>query len=319
MNKFFFGAGMVMLSVLLPLRTLAVEFSQIFVFGDSLSDTGNIFEITEGRNPPSPPYFDGRYSDGPVWVEYLALELEIGPADLTNYAFGGATTGTMNQDSNPRVIGLQQQIERFVANQTSLDPDALYIIWAGANDYLGGSASDPTQPVNQLITSIERLAERGAQTFLIANLPDLGELPATLNGERSPTLTTLSDRHNQGLVVRLNALSQARSPDVNIIVLDVNTLFEEVTANPEGFGFADVTRACLAIQCQNPGEFLFWDDIHPTTAAHQQIAALALSALQPANVDDLNEPSPHITLIAGGLIFVVLSVSLVLKRKVKAS
>src|SRR5215469_5066295 len=44
----------------------------IIVFGDSLPDTGNAFEATGHREPASPPYFDGRFSNGPVWVEDFA-------------------------------------------------------------------------------------------------------------------------------------------------------------------------------------------------------------------------------------------------------
>ncbi len=71
-------------------------FDEFIVFGDSLSDTGNVF-ISLGV-PPSPPYFDGRFSNGPVTVEHVADQLGF-PALLpsiiggTNFAWGGAETG----------------------------------------------------------------------------------------------------------------------------------------------------------------------------------------------------------------------------------
>src|SRR5262245_37490212 len=61
---------------LVPVLAVAVPFREVVVFGDSLSDTGNVFTVTEPvlaeAIPVSPPYFQGRFSNGPVWVERLA-------------------------------------------------------------------------------------------------------------------------------------------------------------------------------------------------------------------------------------------------------
>ncbi len=35
----------------------------IVVFGDSLSDNGNLYEIMKHQLPQSPPYFEGRFSN----------------------------------------------------------------------------------------------------------------------------------------------------------------------------------------------------------------------------------------------------------------
>src|SRR5215216_6220032 len=74
----------------------AEPITQIVVFGDNLSDTGNVFA---GTGTPPAPYHAGRYSNGPVWVEHLATKLGVaGPTPSllggTNYAFGGAESGT---------------------------------------------------------------------------------------------------------------------------------------------------------------------------------------------------------------------------------
>src|SRR5439155_21476778 len=62
----------------------AGQFTKLVVFGDSLSDTGNVYAVTAGAVPPSPPYYAGRFSNGPVWAEYLAAALAL-PA--VNYAY----------------------------------------------------------------------------------------------------------------------------------------------------------------------------------------------------------------------------------------
>ncbi|MBV8232201.1 MAG: hypothetical protein JO329_19640, partial [Planctomycetaceae bacterium] len=77
----------------------AGQFTQLVAFGDSLTDVGNVYHITNGTFPVSPPYDQGRFSDGPVWVEELASRMGL-PAPLpsseggTDFAFGGAETHT---------------------------------------------------------------------------------------------------------------------------------------------------------------------------------------------------------------------------------
>lgn len=60
----------------LPLAAQAgsMPFSRIVAFGDSLSDIGNFYRLTGGVLPP-PPYDNGRFSNGPLWIEYLADDL----------------------------------------------------------------------------------------------------------------------------------------------------------------------------------------------------------------------------------------------------
>src|SRR5262245_61575441 len=96
----------------------SAPFSRIVVFGDSLSDTGNFFHLTGGLVPPS-PYANGRFSNGPLWVEYLAddLGMQLLPEDV--YAVGGANTS--HDNSNDGFLGLeypglQDQIADFVAS-----------------------------------------------------------------------------------------------------------------------------------------------------------------------------------------------------------
>lgn len=47
--------------------------NELYVFGDSLSDVGTVFQATRGTYPPQRTYFQGHYSNGRVWVEYLAF------------------------------------------------------------------------------------------------------------------------------------------------------------------------------------------------------------------------------------------------------
>ncbi|MEP0891700.1 SGNH/GDSL hydrolase family protein [Leptolyngbya sp. FACHB-16] len=251
---------------------------QLYVFGDSLSDTGTVFRATGGMYPSDPPYFQGRYSNGLVWVEYLANRLSI--EHVNNAACGGATTA----NDGSMVPGLLAQVQAFKQKQRQADNEALYILWAGANDYLQG-VNDTTRPVANIVEAIATLSSLGAQRILVANLPDLGHLPATRFSGNSSLLSRLSEAHNVALRRALKQLQQQHS-HLQIAAMDAYKLYEEAIAQPAAFGFAQVTQACLAgtRPAGNPEQFLFWDSIHPTTAAHRHLAEAALTAIKAAGI-----------------------------------
>lgn len=84
----------VCLAVLLfvPALAPASPFSRLIVFGDSMSDNGNVAAAT-GFYPPAP--YANRFSNGPVAVEYMASALGL---PLIDFAYGGATTGSAYVD-----------------------------------------------------------------------------------------------------------------------------------------------------------------------------------------------------------------------------
>lgn len=254
------------------------KINQLYIFGDSLSDTGNIYRATAGAYPSSPPYFQGRYSNGLVWVEYLASGLKLTPKQSTNFAFGGATTGSSSMNGIP---GLLAQVDNFTSSHPDINPNALYVLWAGANDYLYGT-SNSTMPIENLSKAIQLLSTRGAKKILVANIPDLGKLPSTRYTANSNKLTESAIAHNQSLVKSFEVLNDKLGHDTQIIQLDANSLYREAITDPAKFGFTNVTNACLnnVAVCDNPDKFLFWDGIHPTTAGHRILAEAALKALK---------------------------------------
>jgi phospholipase/lecithinase/hemolysin len=251
--------------------------NELYVFGDSLSDVGTVFRATGGTYPPSPTYFQGRYSNGRVWAEYLADRLHLSSRQTNNFACGGATTGS---ERNTLVPGLLTQVQSFTQTHQQTNPNGLYVLWAGANDYLQG-VSSATVPVENVTGAITSLAGVGAKKILVANLPDLGQLPATRTSANSASLSALTQAHNQGLRRSLKLLSQQYS-DLQIVTLDANTLYRDAITNPAAFGFTNVMSSCLSGSraCGNSDQFLFWDGIHPTTAAHRILGEAAFSAIQ---------------------------------------
>lgn len=290
----------------------AQNFEKIYVFGDSLSDTGNLFNTLKFY-PQSPPNFEGRLSNGPLWVEYLASKLE---ANSTNFAVSGSSTGVGNVSDDlspfPELFpGLLTQVNSFTQANPQADPNALYTVWAGANDYILGGVTVPPESVGNLSTAVTSLYESGARNIMVVNLPDLGKLPGTrVDSPISSSFDALSEAHNFNLTATLDSLSQ--KPDINIIPVDVNSLFDEAIAAPTEFGFTNVTDSCLVgvVACANPNEYLFWDEFHPTTAAHEIVGELAFSALE---TEPVPEPSAELGILALGAIGAVS----VLKRKQK--
>lgn len=271
-----------------------LPFNRVVAFGDSLSDNGNFFAITSSLGLPLPqtPYVGGRMSNGPVWVEQFASTLGV---PLNDFAVIGARTDNTNLANNfPGVPantfgGMQTQVTTFLTGTGGVaDSNALYVLWGGANDYLNGGQSNPALPVANIAAQMNALANAGATKFLIPNLPNLGTLPGTSGTPNATGLNLLSAGHNLALASTLDTFRLAR-PNVSVNLLDLNTLFTQVIANGAAFGFDNVTQnyvsnqgpipglGAVVVGSGDPNRYLFWDEIHPTEAGHQQIALRALA------------------------------------------
>lgn len=150
---------------------------ELLVFGDSLSDVGN-FYIMNKKVDPKEPYYEGRFSNGPLWIEVFAEEMRLPPvkpslAGGLNYAYGGARTGDGEREGKPD-IGAQIN-EYLKKTGGKVKRNQLVVICGGSNDFLKGN---PIQTIPNMIESIERLAKAGGKTFLVSNFPPLGCLPA---------------------------------------------------------------------------------------------------------------------------------------------
>lgn len=271
----------VFLMVIFPNPTWSVNSTdELYIFGDSLSDVGNVFKLTDQQRPLSPPYYSGRYSNGRLWVEYLAEQLQLSLKQVTNLAWGGATT----KGDLGNIPGLLTQVKNFASTHQDINSRALCVIWIGANDYLSGT-TNVTATVENVVEAIFVLIQTGVKNFLIANLPDLGELPATRNTDASSSLSALTKSHNLYLSKSLQRLEQELDSNLKIVEFDVYSLYKEVIDNPDKFGLNNISDSCLKelSVCKHPDKFLFWDDIHPTRVAHQILGKTAFSKIDRAN------------------------------------
>ncbi|MBW4666410.1 MAG: SGNH/GDSL hydrolase family protein [Cyanomargarita calcarea GSE-NOS-MK-12-04C] len=349
MKKQLLAAGCILFSVISPLKAMAADlssFSQLFVFGDSLSDTGNTFTFTGGQIPAPTvsgsdrlAYFPGRFSNGSNWVDYFGSQ--IGKQGLTpiplvpllvnpnpriasqqgvNFALGGAQTGKSSdfpglQNNIPGVLGQVGLFSSF--NQTfPADPNALYTIFGGGNDYFSGQ-TDVNQVVQNLSNSISSLAQGNAKNFLVFNQPDLGESPFGRALGFPQQLNELTKEHNKLLALSLDNLRTIR-PDINIFSVDTNALFKTVEFDPVKFGFKDATNSCITGNfqqvlsiCDNPDDFVFFDNVHLSSRANRLLADAALASVRGQSIP---EPSAALGILALGALGLG-----VLKRKQKKS
>ncbi|MGH9645229.1 MAG: SGNH/GDSL hydrolase family protein [Bryobacteraceae bacterium] len=311
------------LGILLP-AARGGSIDAIYAFGDSLSDVGNIFAFTGGTIPGA-PYVNGQFTNGPVWIQGLASGLGLAPLTPnllggTDYAYGSGETGpTAFNTSNPAtdLTGATGQIAQFVGTHPSADPNALYTIWIGSDDIFdilaGASPSDYSTDVGISVNSVDNaiaaLAVLGAKNFLLATLPDLGKTPAAIAGGVQAAASGLAAAFDNALVNSAVALASLHS--LNLSILDSYSLVDTIVANPALYGFTDVTQPCVtgavnyvggtacAATTAGQNQYLFWDAIHPTSAAHSILASAALTVLAP-------EPA-SVSLIGAGLLAIGLA------------
>jgi len=264
----------------------AGQITGIVSFGDSLSDVGNDNIASGGAAPPSPPYYQGHFSNGPIWLEYLAKDLGV-PAPTpylaggSDYAFGGAQTGPgYSNFMGYQIPNFDTQIGAYFAAHNTPSPTQLFTIWGGANDALFGSSPNPQTSAANIAEEITTLANAGAKQFLIPNLPPLNLTPFAMSGALTPAqvqgLAQFTVGFNDLLGLELPMLQQ--SLGVQIHLLDINSLFYSVIANPGKYGFTDVTDSALLAGSDGTG-YLFWDTLHPTTQAGQIIGNLAAQSV----------------------------------------
>ncbi len=177
----------------------------MFVFGDSLSDNGNLFAASGGAAPPSPPYTDGRFSNGPVWVDYMDDMLPR--AELNVFAFAGSFSDVGNV--NGPFPGVLEQVAAFVGTGPAPRRRDWCFVWSGANDYIFEPiTSVPSTVVANVSAAIQELADAGCQSFLIPNLPNIGETPFGIAAGLQAFLTAKIEAHNDELADELTCCAR---------------------------------------------------------------------------------------------------------------
>jgi outer membrane lipase/esterase len=265
----------------------AQSYNRLVVFGDSLSDNGNLYLATGGSTPASPPYGAGRFSNGPVFTERLGFNAAnfMGPVTGSiNYAFGGART-----DAEAMPLGMRVQLAQYQQRGGTFGANDLVSVLGGANNIFqglpaAGASTNPTGAITPVALSaaadinfiVNGIAQAGAGTVLVTNLPKLSITPQFRGTPAAPLADFAVTTFNGALLTGLNATAAAR-PGTNIILMDLFKVGDVVAANPSAFGVSNVTQACFngVTLCSNPDDYFYFDGVHPTAKGHEVIARLS--------------------------------------------
>jgi phospholipase/lecithinase/hemolysin len=297
-----------------PARAAAQEYSEVVVFGDSLSDSGNAFALRGAANLPpdygldpllipGAPYARGghHFQNGATWIEQLARSLGVSGsarpafqssgAVARNFAVGGARAREDGINVN-----LPAQVAAYLERTGgTASPTALYVIAVGSNDVRDAlvafsrgqdAGAILTAALGSIAQTITSLSAAGARTFLVWNVTDIGLTPALrmAGPAAAQGATSLSFAFNAPLAATLGQITRAL-PIVRIVSFDAFGLLRSIVADPAAYGMSNVTAACVTpneppFACDQPDEFLFWDGIHPTRATHAIVAQQIMGLLR---------------------------------------
>lgn len=295
-------------------QSARAPFSQTVFFGDSLTDAGYFRPTLVQLLGPNGALL-GQFTTNPgwVWSQYLgdyyggnaaAAWTGNGTPNPTlaggdNWAVGGARAGVDAGSALGYIPSLASQYAGYLAAGNTVDPNALYTVWGGANDMFAVQAN-PSQAqaiiggaVTAEVGLVGALTQVGARYILVPTLPDLGLTPSARAGGTvgMGQATALATAYNDALFGGL------ASANLRVIPLDTFHFLQEVAADPAAYGLSNVTeQACRAqpapagdssLFC-NPGSIvpggadshLFADGVHPTSKAHKALADLAISVIE---------------------------------------
>lgn len=286
----------------------ATSFGKLFVFGDSLVDSGNAQagRLAAGGVDPAPAaagYYQGRFSNGYNFADYLALGLTGAPATAFaygggNFAVGGAQAAEVAGDASP---SFAEQIGLFAGSGQTFGADSLVLVTFGGNDVrteLARTATiDGYQPslvpaLAAFRDGLTALIGQGARNIVVTGLPDIGQIPAVTQ-LGSPALSALGTRLSSGLNQAFDqtTVGFAARTGLNLRFFDLFGYQASIYADPAAFGLPaslDRSNVCLQVSGAAPGceGYVYFDTIHPTTRLHSVIAdgifAQAVAVPEPA-------------------------------------
>lgn len=280
--KHFITAMALVLAAPVSAGTLG-PYTDLLVFGDSLSDPGNINQFSSGTNPDPSYYPNGQFTNGDTWA------VQLGSGLGENFAYGGARA----LDNGDAIPDLRAQISIFKAVLPELGSNPLTAIWSGGNDLrdiVTGVATQTISPQEAFASAAAVATEiaggvrvlykaTGLNDFLVLTVPDISVVPSIAGTPLEAFVSSLAGFANDTLATALADLSSA-NPDLSIQTFDTNAFLRELLADPSVVGVSNTTGQCL-IQTESfssycgaeqASDFFFFDDLHPTEAVHTALA-----------------------------------------------
>ena len=285
-----------------------LDFDRLVYFGDSLTDSGNLFEATSAVAffglPPEAAGYAQQFSNGNVYAD---LTPELLGVDSVNYAVGDAQvlndrtvgafldgTGLIRPDATAEDLGFRidyvAQVERFLQAEAGGDlSDTAVSIFAGANDFrdfvptslnvVQDVIAYGTSVATVLLESAATLTFSGVGTVIINTASDSDFFPRF--EEFDPTVQALSSLYSSAINATIYAgAEQLNAAGANVVIVELGAMSDEVNGDFESFGFRvfdePLIKGSLGSDGLNPNllgvpveQIGFFDSVHPTAELHE--------------------------------------------------
>lgn len=246
-----------------------LRYSNLYIFGDSLLDSGNLgLRFTNRVGDGSGNYRVGDFAA--IAPQYLgeALSLSTDPAASggSNWAVGGYETADILNAIGGSGLALPAggatARPAFLSETPAIDSRALVLLDGGGNDFLNGTASDQASIINSartLLAAAEALHLAGANYILLANLPDLGKTPALqAQNLAAPGSAAAASAGAAGYNSALEAFAAFGS--ANLVPVDLAGLITYVSDNAQAFGFVSGANPAFGPLAGFDQRYMCFDD-----------------------------------------------------------
>jgi phospholipase/lecithinase/hemolysin len=261
---------------------LANNFNKVAFFGDSMSDSGNLFSVV---GKPGAPYFNGVFSNGYTYAEYINqhYNLESSKPSIkggNNYAWGGAKANMDVVKGELSIPGIESQIKSYLSDSQKIKNlnETVHIIFIGANDlfHVMEEKMDLLNAKEYLQTSAKKVADSvtkikaaGGKRFIIPEVPDLSLTPRYLHNETVKEYTNIYNTHLKSIIPTHN--------NINLSFLDTSSFLKEFSKTTAKHKLPCLTSEFI---CNKPSEHVFFDDIHPSAETHKAFSEILIAKIQ---------------------------------------
>ncbi|NRA63825.1 MAG: SGNH/GDSL hydrolase family protein [Pseudobacteriovorax sp.] len=269
------------------------QFDKIYVFGDSMSDPGNLHKNTFGFYIPETVYFENKFSNGPIWIDYVSKSLSV---PVVNKAVAGAETGEKAGFKSYLIPGTDKQIRTTLEDLRDQKIDlsrSIAVLWVGPNNYFYEVRDNVNETIMDIKTQSQELVNSGFRTVIVGSMPNLADLPkdpTILKDKSNRAYMTFTKEHAKAFPRMMEQLI-SENPGKDIKTFRAFQINQKTIDNPVEFGFTDLTSACYEGGytgefhkspqfCDQPFAVKYWDYLHPNTKMHCYYAAQFLSDLK---------------------------------------
>jgi phospholipase/lecithinase/hemolysin len=275
-----------------------LRYTTVVTFGDSTTDSGQAYQLSNHTWPPVPPFnLKGGFSDGPLWNEIFTTKYLL-KATLYDFACGSATTDNQlaqgNMSRSPNLVanysirsstkspGVRQQITQYINSMSSKNIDfdrTLYMIWSGTNNYYFNTSLTTLDTVQSIIDCINLLIIFGGRNLVIINEPPFDRFPPFRGKNNTNSTRQLYIDHNRNLAAIFNQTYLSLQTRLNIRLIDSHSFVSNILANYITYGFENldscwdtITQSTVQILCQNITKRVFCDEYHFTSRMQELVA-----------------------------------------------